>query len=981
MKSLPSSFLLPALVALVAVAATGCTPSFIPANRLDADGDGFYAPRVVSDLAGKTIQELVSDQLDCDDGRDDIFPGAAELCDGDDNDCDRVELCADAAQCPESLHPTEYDDDGDGYTECGLDPETGDISVEGRDCNDDPDNWGEYESPGRVEICAMPPVTATLADTCVFDENRPTHGLDDDCDGSTMPGEEDLDQDGYAAGCELINIDGSGDPLGADCDDTDSLTNPGIGDSETACALFGVQCVAGEDDYTATNCTMSAVNQVPWYPDCDLDGDGSDDEDDWLLLCANETPLGHDTTENGCLYNGLLFGNGGNWIDGNPLGPYWDVNDDCNDSDNRRNGLDIDEDTFSTCQGDYYPGLDPAADSEPYAYPDACEVCDGIDNDLDGDVDEDYDNDGDGAVFNYDLCAAGTSPYGVDKLCEVEEPAGYGNAYPESTIDCDDDDPGQNHEDVDGDTVTTCEGDCNDGDPNITNTDFDGDGWTTCMVPPDCDDQDPDLFPFDVDGDGYTSCQNDCLDTVTDDPATLDVDEAAISTNVFPGNGVQCDGWDDTDCDGFLDPLETDNDGDGSTECGTATEAGDCDDANPGLNGLDDDGDGWSTCQGDCDDGNPTVYPGATNLCDGIDDNDCNGIVDPNEANDDNDGSSTCDGDCNDFDATVDAADLDGDGWSTCDGDCDDSEPLENPGVDADGDGWNVCGASGVPADCNDTDPDLNWNDVDGDASSTCSTAADCDDYDPMMNQLDSDNDGETSCDGDCNDNSNSQKTTGSEGAAADGLDNDCDGEADENLIGVGDLAITEIMIGADAASGDGFAEYVEVVNTAGHTIDLRGWEVDVFDEASTATTTFVFPSGVTQAPMLISDGQRAVLARPTNDQAYGFDIADHHWSAAAFSDVGGSITLIAGSTTVDFLEWDPTGCVSACDTSSPNYSDSPYWRPGYAMGLKETYVNNNPHTQNDNPEKWCEEGDPLGPLDHGSPGEAPSVLGECGSN
>ena len=42
---------------------------------------------------------------------------------------------------------------------------------------------------------------------------------------------------------------------------------------------------------------------------------------------------------------------------------------------------------------------------------------------------------------------------------------------------------------------------------------------------------------------------------------------------------------------------------------------------------LDDDGDGFSECNGDCNDGNASVFPGAPEVCDALD-NDCNLMVD-----------------------------------------------------------------------------------------------------------------------------------------------------------------------------------------------------------------------------------------------------------------------------------------------------------------------------------------------------------------
>ena len=77
--------------------------------------------------------------------------------------------------------------------------------------------------------------------------------------------------------------------------------------------------------------------------------------------------------------------------------------------------------------------------------------------------------------------------------------------------------------------------------------------------------------------------------------------------------------------------------------------AGCGDDPAPMLGPEDDiDGDGYSEIDGDCDETNRSIYPGAPDPCDGVDQN-CDGV--PDELFDqDNDNYTTCNGDCLDND-------------------------------------------------------------------------------------------------------------------------------------------------------------------------------------------------------------------------------------------------------------------------------------------------------------------------------------------
>ena len=195
----------------------GATSTFY----VDADSDGY------GDLDGPTADGCTApsgysnDALDCDDTAANVHPGAPEVCNEVDDDCDGVADPDDAVDAPAWY----VDGDGDGYGDGGgtasCDPIAGSVVTDG-DCND----ADATVSPGAAETW--------------YD------GIDQDCDGA----DDDQDGDGYG--------------VADDCDDTESEVNPGA--DESWYDDIDQDC-AGDDDFDADGDGQRSATYGG--PDCD----------------------------------------------------------------------------------------------------------------------------------------------------------------------------------------------------------------------------------------------------------------------------------------------------------------------------------------------------------------------------------------------------------------------------------------------------------------------------------------------------------------------------------------------------------------------------------------------------------------------------------------------------------------------------------------------------------------------------------------
>ena len=603
----------------------GCFPEIRPPE------EERFIDNPAVDNDGDTFSE---EDGDCNDRDDEIHPGAEELCDGVDNDCNEI-----IDDNPSDIEIYYQDMDGDGFgvegnsiLSCPADKPIGYIEAKERngvvvfDCNDTPPDEETGEQNGR-------PIHPDAEEICDEVDNDCDEQIDEEIDTAPI---WYLDNDNDSFGdieqkLKACPVNGDEPPAGyvdnsADCDDQNGTAYP---NADEWCNEVDDNCNGVVDEATAMDAPL-------WYADADADGFGS---------VLNVVPS--------CNQPGIELSDG-------TIVDYVSDNTDCNDSD-------------------------------PQVSPIGTETCDNIDNDCDGFIDEGSGPDApqDAITFYADVDSDG---YGTDSQTILQCAAPFG--FVSNPNDCDDFSASINPSIVENcnGIDDNCDGAVDESGAlgeTIFYLDVDGDGFgistqvqSSCSQPVgyaaeygDCDDGDASIFPtanevcdeidnncdaliddadpavvfgtddvwfMDGDGDGFGipgSFVQQCLAP----QGYVDNTDDCNDTKAFqyPGAPERCNNQDD-DCDGIIDNdpvnmvewyVDGDADGHGSlidqTSLSTAYPNGydllACPYFDPST-GLPEFQPGYSRFNDDCNDFDPAISPSASELCSPNVDENCDGL-------------------------------------------------------------------------------------------------------------------------------------------------------------------------------------------------------------------------------------------------------------------------------------------------------------------------------------------------------------------